>query len=178
MFNTPEPKDQSQGDYAKQLCYSLEKAYSVAREKLQTAAQCQKMNYDQRIHGEPFKVGDLVYLHSSVIPKGKSRKLHCPWTGPFSVIKRISDNVYRIQDVRNKKKRQVVHFDRLKPCHPNTEVPERNTVKKSNHSRTSNRSANPLTPGANLQLLEDYDDDTVFPSMVQPVDSTQQTPPR
>ena len=105
IYSTPEPSDQSQGEYARNLRQSLEKAYSTARERLQTAAQCQKTNYDQCIHGEPFKVGYLVYLHNPVVPKGKSRKLHCPWTGPFSVIKRISDNVYHIQDTNNKKKR-------------------------------------------------------------------------
>jgi len=47
-------------------------AYSVAREKLQTAVLYQKTHYDQRIHGEPFKVGDLVYLHNyPSCPQGK-----------------------------------------------------------------------------------------------------------
>jgi len=84
---TPEPNNQSHGEYARKLRQSLEKAYSSAREKLQTVAQCWKTNYDQRIHGEHFKVGDLVYLHNPAIPKGRSRKLYCSWTGPFTIVK-------------------------------------------------------------------------------------------
>ena len=177
IYSTPEPSDQSHGEYARNLRQSLENAYSTARERLQTAAQRQKTNYDQRIHGEPFKVGDLVYLHNPVVPKGKSRKLHCPWTGPFSVIKRISDNVYRIQDTNNKKKRQVIHFDRLKPCHHNTRIPEGNTVVRSK-SRKQNNTTRPPPPGTNLQLIDDEDDDIVLPSMEEQVDDTQPTPPR
>ena len=79
VYSTPEPSDQSHGEYARDLRQSLENAYSTARERLQTAAQRQKTNYDQRIHGEPFKVGDIVTfkvgdiinLHNPVVPKGK-----------------------------------------------------------------------------------------------------------
>jgi len=45
------------------------------------------------------------------------RKLHHPWTGLFRVVKRLSDVNYRIQHVQHPRKRMVVHFDRLKPCH-------------------------------------------------------------
>ena len=169
-----------QGEYARNLRQSLEKAYSTARERLQTAAQRQKTNYDQCIHGEPFKVGDLVYLHNPVVPKGKCRKLHCPWTGPFSVIKRISDNVYRIQDTNNKRKRQVIHFDRLKPCHHSTRIPERNMVPRNNSRKCKNSidSTRPPPPGANLQMIDDEDDDILLPSMGEQADDTQPTPPR
>jgi len=70
VYNTPEPSNQSHGEYGRKLCQSLERAYSSAREKLQTAAQHQKTNYDQGIHGEPFEVGDLVYLLSPMAGLG------------------------------------------------------------------------------------------------------------
>ena len=180
IYSTPEPSDQSQGEYARNLRQSLEKAYSTARERLQTAAQRQKTNYDKCIHGEPFTVGDLVYLHNPVVPKGKCRKLHCPWTGPFSVIKRISDNVYHIQDTNNKRKRQVIHFDRLKPYHHSTRIPERNMVPRNNSRKCKNSidSTRPPPPGANLQMIDDEDDDILLPSMGEQADDTQPTPPR
>ena len=71
--------------------------------------------YNRNIHGKPYKVGDLVFLFSTVIPKGKSRKFHQPWTEPHKIVKQLSDAVYRIQYTRNRK-RLVVHFYRLKPC--------------------------------------------------------------
>lgn len=43
-------------------------------------------------------------------------KLHHPWSGPYQVVKRLSDVTYRIRNMKARHKRQVVHFDRLKPC--------------------------------------------------------------
>lgn len=40
------------------------------------------------------EVGDLVWLHSLVVPWCKCKKFHCPWTGLFKIIKLYSrDNV-------------------------------------------------------------------------------------
>jgi len=49
----------------------------------------QKTLYDKKIYGDPFKEGDLEWLHSTVVPKGCSKKLHHPWSGPFTVVKRL-----------------------------------------------------------------------------------------
>ena len=48
----------------------------------------------------------------------KSRKLHHPWTGPWQVVKRLSDAVYRLRSQTGRRCRVVVHFDRLKRCTP------------------------------------------------------------
>ena len=56
--------------------------------------QRHKQFYDKQVHGEPYKVGDLVWLFSPAVPPGKSRKLHHPWSGPFKIIKHISDATY------------------------------------------------------------------------------------
>jgi len=80
--------------YVARLRESLEKAYTLARQNLKTAAGRQKEMYDRKAHGEPYEVGDKVWLHSTVIPRGKAKKLHCPWSGPFTVVKHISDAVY------------------------------------------------------------------------------------
>ena len=48
--------------------------------------------------------------------KGRTKKLHSPWQGPYVVITRIGDVTYRIQAVDNPRKRKVVHFNRLKLC--------------------------------------------------------------
>ena len=104
-------------EYVRNLRQTLEKAYSTVRNYTGAALEQQKELYDRRVHGDEYQVGDLVWLHNPVIPKGAKRKLHCPWTGPFKVVKKLSTVVYRIQDTRpNKRKRLVVHSDRLKPC--------------------------------------------------------------
>ena len=75
---------------------------------------CTKRNY-QRVHGQPFNTGDWVWLYSPVVGRGGSRKLNCPWKGPYTVMKKISDVTYRVQNLQRRKDRQVVHFNRLKP---------------------------------------------------------------
>ena len=62
------------------------------------------------------KVGDLVYLNVPAVKTGQTKKLHSPWTGPYKVIRKISDVTYRIEDVQNRRKRKVLHFNRLKQC--------------------------------------------------------------
>ena len=45
-----------------------------------------KKNYHKR-HGKPFQNGNLMMLHSPAVPQGHSKKLHCPWSGPYKVVK-------------------------------------------------------------------------------------------
>ena len=122
MYGTGENNELSTSDYATQRKKSLDEAYRIAREKLRTSHRCQKECYDKHIHGKPFKEGDLVRLHSPVVLRGQSKKLHHPWTGQFKIVEQISENDYKIRNVERKKKLQVVHFDRLKLCTPGTRL--------------------------------------------------------
>ena len=45
----------------------------------------------QKFYGEPFKKGDLVWLHGPAVTRGRSKKLHQPWNGPFWVVCKLSD---------------------------------------------------------------------------------------
>ena len=76
----------------------------------------QKDYYDRRVAGDEIKVGDRVYLHVPAIKCGQRKKLHSPCHGPHVVVKKISDVTYRIEEVDNRRKRRVVHFNRLKLC--------------------------------------------------------------
>ena len=55
---------------------------------------------------------DGIWLYNPRKKKGRSVKLMRPWEGPYVVIKRLNDLVYRIQRGRNGKLR-VVHRNRL-----------------------------------------------------------------
>ena len=96
----------------------------------------QKAHYDKRSHGKLYKEGDLVWLHSTVVPKGKARKLHRPWTGPFRVIRQISDVTYRIQDVQAPRRRSFLHFDRLKYCPKDIRIPHLQVYKQTQYNTT------------------------------------------
>ena len=80
----------------------------------------QKDLYDRKVHGRPLEVKELVWLHCPAVPKGKSKKLHTPWKGPFQVVSKLSDIMsditHRIQDIQKHRRRLVVHFNHLKQC--------------------------------------------------------------
>ena len=91
------------------------------------------MLYDRRVHGKTFQIGDMVLLHSCVIPRGKCRKLHNPWTGPFRVEDIIDESVYKIRSPKGGKPK-IIHFYRLKPFLSSTEV---NDVGQNTQNRES-----------------------------------------
>ena len=53
--------------------------------------------YDRKAHGKSYEKGIVVWLHNAAVLKGKSKKLHKPWEGPFRVVKKMSDVTYRVQ---------------------------------------------------------------------------------
>ena len=110
-YGTPTPPMTPVTEYAACLKQRLENAYEQVRGKMGHSLDRQKDLYDKRIHGKPLATGDKVWLHYPAVPLGKSKKLHCPWKGPFRVIRQFSDVTYQIQNVRNRQQRMVVHFN-------------------------------------------------------------------
>ena len=79
-------------------------------------------------------------------------------------MKKISECVYRIQSLNGARRRQAVHFNRLKPCPKNTQLLQP-TDREDNSAMntadcTQERSA-PTLVGANLQLIDQDDDDVI-----------------
>ena len=62
-------------------------------------------------------------VQMKAVPTGQSRKLFSPWGGPHQVLDRLSDCTYRIRKLDGDRREQVVHFNRLKRCTPNTRFP-------------------------------------------------------
>ena len=123
MFGSSPVTDTSPSAYATTLKQSLSSAYNHVRNKMNATFEHQKQLYDKKVHGQPYNVGDLVWLYSPVVPLGLSKKLYHPWTGPFKVIKHLSGVTYRIVDTGATQHRKIVHFDRLKLCPPDTRLP-------------------------------------------------------
>ena len=115
VYGTNQPQSQTVSSFVSDTKTVLEYAYRHVRDTMRLKQDRQKELYDCKRHGEFYQVGDLVWLHSSVVPRGASRKFHHPWTGPYK-IKKLADVTYRIQNCRGRRCRLVVHFDRLKPC--------------------------------------------------------------
>ena len=124
VLGTASPPPCTVPQYTANLHASLEAAYAFVQHQMHHRLEYQKSCYDTRTQGKPFRIGDMVWLHNPAVPHGRSRKLHRPWTGPYRVVARLSDAVYHLQHVHCRRKRPVVHFDRLKPCPPGIWLPQ------------------------------------------------------
>ena len=110
--------------FVQNLQQALKDAFASARLNIGTHQERQQDSYNRRASGFPHQPGSLVWLFNPVVPKGRAKKFHKPWSGPFKVISRLSDNTYRIKNTRRPFKTKVVHFDRLKQCMPGTRLPQ------------------------------------------------------
>ena len=169
MYGSPNmPQPTSVPQYVLTLREDLVAAYKRVREQMHQKLHRQKEIYDKRAHGEPYRVGDLVWLHDPVVPRGQSRKFHCSWSGPFKIVTKISEVVYRLQSMQGHRKRLVVHFDRLKPCPPGIKMSS------DDHTASEERGgyAQPPPPvadpvGTSLEILQN-DDDEDLPQLPPP----------
>ena len=153
MFGTPTPPPTTVPQYVAELREHLEDAYQRVRGRMGHKLERQKELYNRKAHGDPFQSGDLVWLHSPAVARGQCRKLHRPWTGPYHIVRRMSDAVYRVRNTQARRQRLVVHFDRLKPCPPGTRIP-----KVSPRVRSRAATSPPAPPlGASLELLDSPD---------------------
>ena len=161
--------NQSVGEYAASLKNRVSEAFDLVRKNMSQHHVYQKELNDWMVHGQPFSTGDWVWLYSPVVGKGGSRKLHCPWKGPYTVIKKISDVItYRIRNLQVRKDRQVVHFNRLKPCPKDIRLENQRPT-----TKTAPPTQPPAIPSASdIELVEE--DDAVF-STVHPTETQRRT---
>ncbi|KAJ8959954.1 hypothetical protein NQ318_009387, partial [Aromia moschata] len=81
-------------------------------EKLKMHSDKMKQRLDTTSTEIAFKPGDAVWLYAPKRTKGKSPKLQSNWEGPYTIIKKINDLVYRTQ-LSPRSKPKVVHLERL-----------------------------------------------------------------
>jgi hypothetical protein len=73
-----------------------------------------KTRYDKLANCAGYQEGDRVWLYRPTRTKRRSPKLQSSWEGPYKIIKRINDVVYRIQRSPSSMM-MVVHLNRLAP---------------------------------------------------------------
>jgi hypothetical protein len=109
LFGAPPDKEQSTTDYVVDLVERLHDTHHYARRHLRVASDRMKVRYDRLANSAGFQEGDRVWLYRPTRTRGRSA-----WEGPYRVINRINDVVYRVQ--RHPRSRMmVVHLDRLTP---------------------------------------------------------------
>ena len=100
--------------YVQDFRKKLLNIHDIARDNIIRSSDTQKKSYDFKKNVEISQIGDTVFLHSTARKPGTSSKFHLPWSGPFLVVKKISDLVYGIQR-SSKADIKYVHHDWLKP---------------------------------------------------------------
>ena len=115
VFKTDVSPRMTTPEYAVELKPNLEAAYEKVRQTTGAKQEVQRQLYN-RVHGDMHQVGDHVWLHTKLLSRGNTKKLHQPQTGPYRVVKRLSDSTYWIQLLQAPHKRLVVHYNWLKPC--------------------------------------------------------------
>ena len=103
-------------EYVQDLEATMAKIHEFARTNIKTLSNRAKARYDLKASERLFNPGDAVWLYNPQRKKAVCPKLTCPWKGPYVVIDRINDVVYRIRQ-GPRSKPSVVHKDRLKPYH-------------------------------------------------------------
>lgn len=101
-------------DYVSKLRKRMDEIHDRVRANIHEASDRMKEHYDIRATEGGYQPGDLVWLFNPQRRRGFSPKLQRSWDGPYEVLKRINDVIYRIRKRPNGKPR-VVHFNRLAP---------------------------------------------------------------
>ncbi|KRY26735.1 hypothetical protein T03_2579, partial [Trichinella britovi] len=83
--------------------------YEAVRESTGREQGHQKFWKDSKAHGPMYETGDQVWMQ---VPD--KTKLGTYWDGPYEVQKKLDWNTYRVKEMKGRRQRLVVHFDRLK----------------------------------------------------------------
>ena len=100
--------------YVAKIRQELETTHEIARENLQKSAIRQKEYYDRNVKDIKYCTGDLVRRWQPQTMKGTKRKLARNWTGPWVVVERLTDVLFKIKHSKNSPV-VVIHADNLKP---------------------------------------------------------------
>lgn len=100
--------------YAYELSKKLEEVHQFARQRLKLSSDRMKRYYNINAKMQSFEIESPVWLHNPKRRIGICPKLQRNWEGPYVVIKRLNEVIYRIQK-GPKARPKVVHQDRLKP---------------------------------------------------------------
>ena len=148
-------------NYYTQLREKLQVTHKLTRDVLAEAGARQKRAYDSRCAGMDFAPGALVWVFNPIRKKGVSPKLCSKWTGPCTVLQKLSDVVYRVQLLGRRK--VVLHRDRLAPYQPRVEAVENQSEEESPSMSDVPPSGTPEPPRREQRLrrlpqhLRDYD---------------------
>ncbi|CAG2196786.1 unnamed protein product [Mytilus edulis] len=103
----------SEHDHVMKLQDKLKTIHEIARVSLGTAAKRQKRQYDKNVKRMDYSEGDLVRRYQPRTAKGVKKKLSRFWTGPWVIVEKLSNVLYKIKHSPNSTP-VIIHADNLK----------------------------------------------------------------
>jgi hypothetical protein len=104
----------SKSEYAYNLYEKLNSIHEFAREKLNISFKNMARNYNAKIQKNRYAQGDAVWVYFPNQNMGLEKKLSLKWHGPYLVLEKINDVLYKIGK-NAKHKGDIIHHNRLKP---------------------------------------------------------------
>ena len=102
-------------DYAEMLVQNLQKAMDQVRNSEEIKRTKRNANLAKSRKDHPFKLNDLVMLHTKPYQKGRTVKLSATWHGPYRITEfKTLVTVILGHPGKKKRKQQPVHVNRLK----------------------------------------------------------------
>lgn len=98
-------------DYVHGFRYKLYRAQEVARDNLTSAQGKMKKLYDRQVEKRVFLPGDQVFALLPIV----SSPFQAKFSGPYSVVKKVSDQNYVIATPNLRSSTQLCHINLLKP---------------------------------------------------------------
>lgn len=115
-YGTPPATPQSVTTYIEELRQRLDRVHREVRTTTGKNTDKTKTRYDVKGSSTGFRDDELVWLYNPRRRKGRCPKLQRNWDGPYKIIKKINDVVYRIQEHgKPRAKLKVVNLERLAP---------------------------------------------------------------
>lgn len=90
----------------------LDSAHTFVRQYTGESIKRQKHYHDMKLSYEIFEPGDGVYVFFPVRKVGCSSKFTSFWRGPYQIIQRLSEVLYKVNCGRSGEE-QIIHCDRL-----------------------------------------------------------------
>lgn len=112
LIGKPGAEDKHDGynKYAKDIEEKIDTIHAIARKRILKSSNAMKKCHDRNANQMQYKAGDAVWLLDPKRKIGFCSKLQRPWHGPYIVVNKINDIIYRIQ-LNPKGKFKIVHHN-------------------------------------------------------------------
>ena len=123
------PNTVPQVETVQETVIKLQKAREVARQNVLEKQQKIKERYDKTANPVVFEPGDMVWIYIPQVMVGGSKKFFHNYSGPYILLRKTGPTNFEVAHAHNNRKlKNEVHVNRMKPFHHRSIVPEFDTT--------------------------------------------------